>query len=54
MIDRLGFCSSYSEATKYRSNAATVKGVDVPSDIANSFLQYEAGNVDHASHTLDG
>ena len=54
MVNRLGFCSSYTEAGKYRSNAATVQGVDVLDDISYSFLQYEADNVDHASRTLDG
>ena len=54
MISNLGFCSSYFEANKYRSNAAVVQGVDLPEQVACSFLQYEADNVDHAYRTLDG
>ena len=54
MISKLGFCSSYTEANKYRGNAAEVQGVDLPEEVAGSFLQYQADNVDHASRTLDG
>lgn len=54
MINQLGFCSSYTEANKYRSNAAVVQDVDLPEQVACSFLQYQADNVDHASRTLDG
>lgn len=54
MINKLGFCSSYTEANKYRSNAAVVQGDNLPEQVAHSFLQYQADNVDHASRTLDG
>ena len=54
MINKLGFCSSYSEANKYRTNAAAVQGVDLPEEVTRSFLQYQADNVDHACKTLDG
>ena len=54
MIGKFGFCSSYTEATKYRKNAAATQGVDIINDIANTFGQYQADNVDHASKTLDG
>ena len=54
MINKLGFCSSYTEANKYRSNAAAVQEVDLPEEVAGSFVQYQADNVDHASRTLDG
>ena len=54
MISKLGFCSSYSEANKYRANAAAFQGVDLPEDVTSSFLQYQADNVDHACRTLDG
>lgn len=50
----MGFCSSYTEAAKYRSNAATTQGVDLPDDIVETFMQYQADNVDHATRTLDG
>ncbi len=54
MINKFGFCSSYSEASKYRRSAAATHGVDVINDIGDSFIQYQADNVDHASKTLDG
>ena len=54
MIGRFGFCSSYTEACKYRKNAATTQGVDLVNEIGDSFAQYQADNVDHASKTLDG
>ena len=54
MLRKLGFCSSYSEANKYRTNAAAVQGVDLPEEVSRSFIQYQADNVDHASRTLDG
>ena len=54
MISKLGFCSSYSEANKYRTNAAAVQGVDLPEEVSASFMQYQADNVDHALRTLDG
>ena len=54
MVSKLGFCSSYSEANKYRANASVVQGIDLPEEVTRSFLQYQADNVDHASRTLDG
>ena len=54
MVSKLGFCSSYSEADKYRANASVVQGIDLPEEVTRSFLQYQADNVDHASRTLDG
>ena len=54
MISKLGFCSSYTEANKYRGNAAAEQSVDLPEEVATSFIQYQADNVDHASRTLDG
>lgn len=55
MINTLGFCSSYTEASKYRRNAATTQDVDLRiEEIADTFVQYQADNVDHASTTLDG
>ena len=53
-VERFGFCSSYTEACKYRKNAATTQGVDLVNEIGDSFAQYQADNVDHASKTLDG
>ena len=54
MINRFGVCSSYTQASKYRTNAATVQGVDVIGDIEDVFVQFQSDNVDHASRTLDG
>ena len=42
MINKLGFCSSYTEASKYRSNAVAVQGVDLPEEVPGSFVQYQA------------
>jgi hypothetical protein len=54
MVGKFGFCSSYTEASKYRKNAATTQGVDIINEIADTFVQYQADNVDHDSKTLDG
>jgi len=54
MINKFGFCSSYTEASKYRRSAAATLGVDLIDDIGDSFVQYQADNIDHASKTLDG
>ena len=54
MINKLGFCSSHTEANKYRSNTVVVQGVDLSEKVACFFLHYQADNVDHASNTLDG
>ena len=40
MVGKLGFCSSYSEANKYRANASVVQGIDLPKEVTRSFLQY--------------
>ena len=54
MINKLCFCSSYAEASRYRSSAAATQGVDVITGIGDSFVQYQADNIDHGSKTLDG
>ena len=54
MINKFGFCSSYTEASTYRRSAAATQGVDVIEDLSDSFVQYQADNIDHASRTLDG
>ena len=54
MVNKFGFFSSYTEATKYRQSSATTQGVDISSDITDVFVQYEADNIDHANKTLDG
>ena len=54
MINKFGFCSSYTEASTYRRSAVATQGVDVIEDLSDSFVQYQADNIDHASRTLDG
>ena len=54
MLHKFGFCSSYTEATKYRKSTAATTGVDVIDDVGEAFVQYQADNIDHASCTLDG
>ena len=54
MINKFGFCSSYTEACTYRKNAATSQGIDLPYEVNDTFIQYQADNIDHASNTLDG
>lgn len=54
MMNRLGFCSSYTEASRYTKNAASSHGVDILGDISDTFVQYQADNIDHVSRTLDG
>ena len=53
MINTFGFCSSYTEASTYRRSAAATRGVDVIEDLSDSFVQYQADNIYHASRTLD-
>ena len=55
MVNRLGFCSSYTETCMFRQSAAASQSVDV--DLANlvgTFIQYQADNVDHSTKTLGG
>lgn len=53
-LNKMGFCSSYSEVQKFESCAALVEGnsrFDIP---AESCMQFIADNVDHNSNTIDG
>ena len=52
LINTLGFCSSYSEASIYRRSAAATHGVDMISEAAGTFCQYVADNIDHDSRTM--
>ena len=54
IINKLGFCSPYQEVQKYESNAAVSRGVDIPGNIKENFIQYIADNVDHNTRTIDG
>lgn len=56
LLNSLGFCLSYSEADRYRKNAALLQGVDINSEYLNedTLIQWAADNVDHDSLTLDG
>ncbi|MPC95446.1 hypothetical protein E2C01_090658 [Portunus trituberculatus] len=49
MINKIGFCSSYTEVNKYRSNAAIVQGDKLPEQVAHSFLQYQINKHGQAS-----
>ena len=52
MVSNLDFCSSYSEANKYRATVFQV--IDLLEEVTKSLLQYKADNIDHASMILDG
>ena len=54
MVNRFEFCSSYTEASKYRTNAETVPCADLIGDIGDAFVLSENDNVDRASRTLYG
>ena len=54
LINKLGFCSSYCEASIYRRSAAATHGVDMISEAADTFCQYMADIIDHDSRTIDG
>lgn len=53
-INKLGLCSSYTEASICRRNAALTQGDDMTGAITDNFVQFQADNVDHATKTLDG
>ena len=54
LLHNLGFCSSYSESTVYKKNAAMAQGVDVSEIPENAILHLMADNVDHNAKPLDG
>jgi len=57
LIDLLfsfGFCSSYSESSLYKRNAAVTQGVDVSELTTDALMHFIADNVDHNAKTLDG
>lgn len=54
LLSKMGLCSSYSESDRYRRNAAATQGVDLRDEIVDTFVQYQADNVDHATRTLNG
>ena len=47
LLYRLGFCSSYSESTMDKKNAAMALGVDVSEIPENAIIHLIADNVDH-------
>ena len=50
----LAFAHHTVKLPSIEKNAATTQGVDLINEIAGTFAQYQADNVDHASRTLDG
>lgn len=54
MVNKLEFCSSYTEASMYRSNTATTQSDDMTGAITDIVVQFHADNVGHANRTLDG
>ena len=53
-LNKLGFCSSYSEVQRFESCAAQQNGIDL-SDIGDSSsLHFISDNVDHNLDTIDG
>ena len=52
-LHSLGFCTSYSDVSKYIRSAAFHQGTDMHLT-EGSFVQYIADNVDHNLRTLDG
>ena len=53
LINKFGFVASYSEAQRYKYNAAIAQGIDVDK-VSDKFMQYVEDNLDHDSRTLDG
>ena len=53
-LNKMGFCSSYSEVLRFLANAAASQGLDLPEVTEEKTLQFVADNVDHNTATLDG
>ena len=53
-LNKLGFCSSYSEVLRFEKCAAVSENQGAKDVPENSFLHYVADNVDHDSCTIDG
>jgi len=53
-LNKLGFCSSYSEVVKYEMNSAKALNNTVPAYSPDRFMQFVSDNVDHNVRTLDG
>ena len=57
LIDSLnssGFCSSYSEVTRFEMSAACLQGTDILGITPGHFVQFVADNADHNVRALDG
>ena len=54
-LNKMGFCSSYSEVQKFERSAALNQGTDLQIETnSKQFVQYIADNVDHDLRTLNG
>jgi hypothetical protein len=49
----LGFSSSYHEVLKFESSAAVSMRSYLPTEVADSNIQFSADNVDHNLRTID-
>ena len=56
MINKFGSAHLTHNTSTYRRCAAATRGtcIDVIEDMCDSFVHYQADNMDHASRTLDG
>jgi len=53
-LNKLGFCSSYSEVVKYEMNSAKTLNNTVPAYSPGLLMQFVSDNVDHNVRTIDG
>ena len=53
-LNKLGFCSSYSEVGKYEMKSANTLNNTVPAYSRDRFMQFVSDNVDHNVRTIDG
>lgn len=54
LLFNLGFCSSYSEVSRFESSAVVARGEYLPVIGPENIVQFSADNVDHNLNTLDG
>lgn len=54
VMNRFGFCSSYSEVQRFEWSAAAARGIYINGYSEGNYAQCIADNVDHNVRTLDG
>lgn len=54
VLYNLGFCSSYTEVSKFESSAAVSENSLLPETDGTNLVQFSADNVDHNLCTIDG